>query len=118
MERREFVTVAGTVLVSGRVRRWADVGAWHAMPLPPAHASQEPSLSPAVFAHRIERAQAELKTRKWDFLIATPSANYRYFTADNPGTSERLGFFGSLLAIGVHPRVVLADVDHVEVKGV
>jgi Xaa-Pro dipeptidase len=60
------------------------------MPLPPAHASQEPSLSPAVFAHRIERAQAELKTRKWDFLIATPSANYRYFTGDNPGTSERL----------------------------
>jgi Xaa-Pro dipeptidase len=55
----------------------------------PAYA-QEPTLSPAVFARRIEGAQAELKTRKWDVLIAPPGANYRYFTGDNPGTSERL----------------------------
>ena len=47
-------------------------------------------MSPATFARRIERAQAELKTRKWDFLIATPGANYLYFTGDAPGSSERL----------------------------
>jgi Xaa-Pro aminopeptidase len=51
---------------------------------------QEPSLSPAVFAQRLARAQAELTTRKWDMLIVVPSANYRYFIGDNPGTSERL----------------------------
>ncbi len=30
------------------------------------------------------------------------------------GARERLGFLGGFLAVGVHPRVVLADVDHVE----
>src|ERR1700674_5145441 len=85
MERREFLTVAGGVLVSGRsggqaVRRSRALES----------ARQEPSLSPAVFSRRIERAQAELKTRKWDILVATPGANYLYFTGDNPGTSERL----------------------------
>ncbi len=39
---------------------------------------------------RIERAQAELKNRKLDFLIATPGTNYEYFTGYNPGRSERL----------------------------
>jgi Xaa-Pro dipeptidase len=83
MERREFVTVAGAV-ITATVRR--KDGRTEGPPVRP----QEPSLSPATFSRRIERAQAELKTRKWDFLIATPSANYRYFTGDNPGTSERL----------------------------
>jgi len=83
MERREFVTVAGAV-ITATVRR--NDGRTEGSPVRP----QEPSLSPATFSRRIERAQAELKTRKWDFLIATPSANYRYFTGDNPGTSERL----------------------------
>jgi Xaa-Pro aminopeptidase len=76
MERREFVTVTGAALASGRVGGWAGVGARHASLPPPAGS--------------IERAQAELKTRKWDLLIATPGSNYRYFTGDNPGSSERL----------------------------
>jgi Xaa-Pro aminopeptidase len=94
MRRRECVTAAGGALVFGRVHGWA--GAWvnPANDYPPnrlpACQSQEPTLGPAVFSRRIERAQAELKTRKWDVLIATPSANYVYFTGDNPGTSERL----------------------------
>src|SRR5438093_1266171 len=58
-----------------------------AFPVIPA---QEPTLSPEVFTRRIERAQAELKSRKLDFLIATPSTNYEYFTGYNPGRSERL----------------------------
>ena len=94
MERREFVTVVGGALVTGRVGGQAggDRGDSPAHPptRPPALLSQEPTLSPATFARRIERAQAELKTRKWDALIATPSTNYLYFTGDNPGTSERL----------------------------
>src|SRR3989449_4283875 len=51
---------------------------------------QEPSLSPEVCARRVERAQVELKSRKLDCLIATPSTNYEYFTGYNPGRSERL----------------------------
>jgi len=43
-----------------------------------------------VFARRVERAQAELKGRKLDCLIATPGTNYEYFTGYNPGRSERL----------------------------
>src|SRR5439155_19859577 len=49
-----------------------------------------PALSPEVFSRRLARAQAELKTRKWDFLIATPGATYPYLTVNNPGRSERL----------------------------
>ncbi len=51
---------------------------------------QEPTLAPEVFKRRIDRAQAELKNRKLDFLIATPGTNYEYFTGYNPGRSERL----------------------------
>src|SRR6266513_2447703 len=58
-----------------------------AFPVIPA---QEPTLAPEVFSRRIERAQAELKNRKLDFLIATPGTNYEYFTGYNPGRSERL----------------------------
>ena len=86
MERREFVTVVGGALVIGRVGGQAGGNRRDS----PALLSQEPTLSPATFARRIERAQAELQTRKWDALVALPSANYLYFTGDNPGTSERL----------------------------
>ncbi|HYT03591.1 MAG TPA: Xaa-Pro peptidase family protein [Gemmatimonadales bacterium] len=43
-----------------------------------------------MFARRLARAQAELEARRLDFLIATPSTNYEYLTAYNPGRSERL----------------------------
>lgn len=92
MERREFVTVAGAVLTAMVGRK---DGRTEGYPVPSFRPSvtgppQEPSLSPATFAHRIERAQAELKTSKWDILIATSGSNYQYFTGDNPGASERL----------------------------
>jgi Xaa-Pro dipeptidase len=92
MERREFVTVAGAVLTAAGGRKDGKTAGHAVAFFRPSVAvqAQEPSLSPAAFAHRIERAQAELKTRKWDVLIATPGANYLYFTGDNPGTSERL----------------------------
>jgi Xaa-Pro dipeptidase len=43
-----------------------------------------------VFAKRIERLQAELKTRKLEMFVAEPSTNFQYFTGYNPGRSERL----------------------------
>jgi Xaa-Pro dipeptidase len=96
MQRREFVTVLGAAFTSGRSgpRTLGPPGG-----APPGHAArapgsatarQEPALPLEVFARRIERAQAELKSRKLDFLIATPSTNYEYLTGDNPGRSERL----------------------------
>src|SRR5216117_2781535 len=54
------------------------------------NAAQEPTLAPEVFSRRVERAQAELNSRKLDCLIATPGTNYEYFTGYNPGRSERL----------------------------
>src|SRR3989449_6576501 len=89
MERREFVAVAGGALVSSRIGGWADRRIERDAHYSPnrltAYPAQEPSLSPDVFARRLARAQAELATRRLDFLIATPSTNYEYLTAYNPG---------------------------------
>ncbi len=52
--------------------------------------SQTPTLGPPVFAQRIARAQAELKSRNLDLLTVEPSTNFQYFTSYNPGRSERL----------------------------
>jgi Xaa-Pro dipeptidase len=52
--------------------------------------NQTPILTPAVFAQRIQRAQAELKSRQLDLLVVEPGTNFQYFTGYNPGRSERL----------------------------
>src|SRR2546426_9319268 len=94
MERREFVAVAGGALVSSRIGGWADRRIERDAHYSPnrltAYPAQEPALSPEVFSRRLARAQAELATRRLDFLIATPSTNYEYLTAYNPGRSQRL----------------------------
>ncbi len=96
MERREFLTVAAAIAAPYPVRN-AECGVRSRRPTSPfrtphsaLRTGQEPSLSPEVFARRVERAQAELKGRKLDCLIATPGTNYEYFTGYNPGRSERL----------------------------
>src|SRR5256884_1422103 len=95
MERREFLAVAGAVVAT----RKSEVGTRNRRPsvsfrvprsafrVSPA---QEPSLSPEVFARRLDRARAELEARRFDCLIATPGTNYEYLTGYNPGRSERL----------------------------
>ncbi|HET9383783.1 MAG TPA: Xaa-Pro peptidase family protein [Gemmatimonadales bacterium] len=93
MKRREFVSIAAgfaTTPIVGRAawgvwRNEADVSA-----PPAARPTQGPTLGPEVFARRIERLQAELKTQKLDLFIAEPSTNFQYFTGYNPGRSERL----------------------------
>ena len=93
MERREFVsTVAGMAAVplvgsaAWSVRRSdADPSTPHA-----ARNIQGPALGPEVFAKRLEKLQAEMKTRKFDLYVAEPSTNFQYLTGYNPGRSERL----------------------------
>jgi Xaa-Pro dipeptidase len=95
MERREFLTMAGTVTV-GYAMRNSEVGTRNGGVEPVPHSafrvprSQTPTLSPAVFSHRIELLQEELKRRKLDLLVAEPSTNFQYFAGYNPGRSERL----------------------------
>src|SRR6266487_1243158 len=81
MERREFLTVTGGVVIGATVRTTGGRALGR---------SQAPTLGPAVFAQRIERLQAELKTRKLDLFAAEPSTNFQYLTGYNPGRSERL----------------------------
>src|SRR6266446_5125684 len=89
MERREFLTVAGTVAV-GTVMRNSEVEMRIShSPFRISH-SQTPTLGPAMFSQRISRAQDELKSRKLDLLVVEPITNFQYFTGYNPGRSERL----------------------------
>src|SRR6266480_2166997 len=92
MERREFLSTAGFVAMTPIVRRAAfDVGHREVDLMPQAtRPMQNPTLTPAVFAQRITRAQAELKSRTLDLLVVEPSTNFQYFTSYNPGRSERL----------------------------
>ncbi|HYL20325.1 MAG TPA: Xaa-Pro peptidase family protein [Gemmatimonadales bacterium] len=122
MERREFFTVAGAVAVTYRVSS-AEFGVRNRSPvvmlLTPHSAlrttpGQEPSLSPAVFQRRLERAQAELKARRWDVLIATPSTNYEYLTGYNPGRSERL--IALVLTVSGPPTVVCPSFEVERIK--
>ena len=93
MKRREFVSVTAGLIATPAIAR-AAWGARRSEPeVPPPHVArpaQGPTLGPEVFARRIEKLQAELKTRKLDLFIAEPSTNFQYFTGYNPGRSERL----------------------------
>ena len=113
MERREFATVVGAIAASERLRI-VDFGLRIRRARPPESKirnpqsairnSQEPSLPPEVFQRRLQGAQAELKARKLDLLIATPSTNFEYLTSYNPGRSERL--IALLLPVDGTPAVV------------
>jgi Xaa-Pro dipeptidase len=112
MERREFLTVAGVVAGQYQTRNAERatqngmLGRLFRVPTSDFRViqGQEPSLSPEVFARRLERARAELKARGLDLLIATPGTNYEYLTGYNPGRSERL--IALLLPVAGAPAVV------------
>src|SRR6266516_1202132 len=90
MERRELLAAGAAVIADWRLRIADSPPPNPQSAIHNPQSAQEPTLSPEVFARRIERAQAELKSRKLDSLIATPGTNYEYFTGYNPGRSERL----------------------------
>src|SRR5947209_19040447 len=90
MERRELLAAGAAVIADWRLRIADSPPPNPQSAIHNPRSVQEPTLAPEVFTRRIERAQAELKSRKLDFLIATPSTNYEYFTGYNPGRSERL----------------------------
>src|SRR2546430_17143301 len=84
MRRRAFLTVAGAVAVAHPMRNvecgmrnWT-VGRRFRIPNSAFRIglSQEPSLSPEVFARRLDRARGELKARGLDLLIATRSEEH------------------------------------------
>src|SRR2546428_1696932 len=112
MRRREFLMAAGAVAAAYSMRN-AEFGMRNRSSTgqfrTPHSAfrisgAQEPSLSPEVFARRLERARIELKARGLDLLIATPGTNYEYLTGYNPGRSERL--IALLLPVAGAPAVV------------
>src|SRR5262245_8405832 len=104
MERRDFVAALGAAVAMRKAERGTRNGRATSVPTSAFRLLQDPSLSPAAISRRIARAQAELKTQKWDCLIATPGANYRYFTGANPGRSERL--IALILPVDGEPAII------------
>ena len=120
MQRREFFMAAGAVAAPLATRK-AEVGTrnWgpdelFRVPRSTFRVDQEPSLSPEVFARRLERARGELKARGLDLLIATPSTNYEYLTGYNPGRSERL--IALLLPLAGAPAIVCPSFELERIK--
>src|SRR6266511_2923442 len=104
MERREFLAAGAAVIADWRLRTADSLPPNPQSAIHNPQSAQEPTLSPEVLARRRERAQAELRTRRLDVLIATPGTNYEYLTGDNPGRSERL--IACLLPVTGAPVVV------------
>src|SRR5438552_589681 len=122
MQRRDFVAVAGAVAAAYPMRN-AEIGMRNRSSTgqyrTPHSAfrirgAQEPSLSPEVFARRLDRARGELKARGLDLLIATPSTSYEYLTGYNPGRSERL--IALLLPVVGAPAIVCPSFEVERIK--
>src|SRR5437899_10022299 len=90
MQRREFLAAGAAVIADWRLRIADSPPPNPQSTIRNPQSAQEPTLAPEVFTRRIERAQAELKSRKLDSLIATPGTNYEYFAAYSSGRSGRL----------------------------
>jgi len=104
MRRRDFMAAGAAVIADWRLRIADSSPPNPQSPIRNPQSAQEPSLSPEVFARRLERARAELQARRLDLLIATPGTNYEYLTGYNPGRSERL--IALLLPVAGAPAVV------------
>lgn len=115
MKRREFLAAGAAVIADWRLRVAQGPSPTPQSRIRNLQSAQEPSLSLEVFARRIQRVQAELTTQKLDFLIATPSTNYEYFTGYNPGRSERL--IACILPVTGAPVVVCPAFEVDRVKG-
>src|SRR5213082_3714071 len=121
MQRREFFAVAGAVAANSvRSAEFGVRSRRSSVELRTPHSAfrtgmaQEPSLSPEVFARRLDRARAELKARGLRCLIATPGTNYEYLTGYNPGRSERL--IALILPLEGAPAVVCPSFETERIK--
>ncbi len=114
MQRRRFVAAGAAAIADWRLRTADSPPPNPQSTIRNPQSGQEPSLAPAVFQRRLERARAELKTRGLDLLIATPSTNYEYFTGYNPGRSERL--IALLLPVAGPPAIVCPSFEVERVK--
>jgi Xaa-Pro aminopeptidase len=97
MERREFLGAAAGIAGLAQVRI-ADFG----LRIGQSQAS------------RLERLQAELKTRKLDLFVAEPGTNFQYFTGYNPGRSERLILF--MIPVSGAPAVICPSFEVERIK--
>src|SRR5881398_1859551 len=123
MQRRDFVAAGAAVIAGQYQTRNAERGTRNGklerlFRVPTSDfrvgPSQEPSLSPEVFARRLDRARGELKARGLDLLIVTPSTNYEYLTGYNPGRSERL--IALLLPVVGAPAIVCPSFEVERIK--
>src|SRR5436853_1549343 len=123
MQRRDFVAAGAAVIAGQYQTRNAERGTRNGQPqrlfrVPTSGLrvipGQEPSLSPEVFARRLDRARGELKARGLDLLIATPGTNYEYLTGYNPGRSERL--IALLLPVAGAPAIVCPSFEVERIK--
>src|SRR5437879_12406193 len=89
MERRELLAAGAAVIADWRLRIADSPPPNPQSAIHNPQSAQEPTLAPEAITRRIERAQAELKSRKLDPLIATPGTNYDYYTGYNPRRSQR-----------------------------
>src|SRR5213083_2505050 len=114
MQRRDFVAAGAAVIADCRLRTADSSPPTPQSTIRNPQSAQEPSLSPEVFARRLDRARGELKARGLDLLIATPSTNYEYLTGYNPGRSERL--IALLLPVVGAPAIVCPSFEVERIK--
>src|SRR5712691_4655099 len=114
MQRREFVAAGAAVIADWRLRIADSPAPNPQSTIRNPQSVQEPSLSPEVFARRLDRARAELKARGLRCLIATPGTNYEYLTGYNPGRSERL--IALILPVDGVPAVVCPSFEVERIK--
>src|SRR6266516_1248252 len=114
MQRRAFVAAGAAVIADCRLRTADSSPPTPQSTIRNPQSAQEPSLSPEVFARRLDRARGELKARGLDLLIATPSTNYEYLTGYNPGRSERL--IALLLPVVGAPAIVCPSFEVERIK--
>src|SRR5436309_12040450 len=114
MQRRAFVAAGAAVIADCRLRTADSSPPTPQSTIRNPQSAQEPSLSPEVFARRLDRARGELKARGLDLLFATPSTNYEYLTGYNPGRSERL--IALLLPVVGAPAIVCPSFEVERIK--
>jgi Xaa-Pro dipeptidase len=90
MRRREFLQATGALALARTLAPVGTAGAIAGSRAPGTAPLQEPTLGPEVFARRLERLRLEMEHQERTLVVMEPGTNFQYYTAYNPGRSERL----------------------------